>query len=223
MKAILKPLFRSMIVCLLTCMVIGAIIITPLSAQSQDKGFVVAKSAQPAALTQGTCWALLVGIADYPQAEGFEIQPLKSPVKDVNNLAAFLKSPRSGGCFDDEHVFTLTDSEATRRNILTTFNKIAMSAAPEDLVVFYFSGHGTYYGKHDTTYLIPYDADLTDLETTCINFSDLAGKIRDMEADKVVVILDACYAGGVKPVGARTGAAGYTGLVKSYYEAFHKA
>lgn len=224
MKAISKPLLRSIIVCLLTCMVTGAIIITPLSAQTQDeKGFVTARSDPSSSFVQGTCWALLVGIADYPQVEGFEIQPLKSPVKDVNNLAAFLKSPRSGGCFDDEHVFTLTDEEATRLNILATLNDIARRAAPEDMVIFYFSGHGTYHSEHKMTYLIPYDhhLDRWDLETTCINFYNLSRKLNAMEAKKVVTILDACRSGGIKEEGSR--ATPRSELNKLYMEAFAEA
>jgi uncharacterized caspase-like protein len=199
------------------------ILCLPLSARAQDKGFVVTGSkdlAQSIASIQGTRWALLIGIANYPSVEGFEIQQLKAPVKDVSALAAFLKDPKKGG-FDPDHVFTLTDEEATRRNILMKLNEIASKAGPEDMVIFYFSGHGTRDMKHGLTYLIPYDHDLSDLGTTCIRFSDLANKIRDMEASKVVVILDACHSGGVKPKGAR--AAVETGIVERYDEEFRKA
>jgi hypothetical protein len=172
---------------------------------------------QFAASIQGKRWALLVGIANYPSSKEFEIQQLKAPVKDVNALAEFLKDSKVGG-FAPDCVFTLTDEKATRRNILLTFNDIAKRAAPEDMVIFYFSGHGYRPSDSKTTYLIPYDLDMRDLDTTCINFDDLAKKIRDMDTSKVVVILDACHAGGVKPTGAR--AVANTGIVQRYLEAF---
>jgi len=221
MKIASKSFLINMALYLVTCLLAGALAIAPLSAQPSDKGFFVVRSDQTPAYTLGTCWALLVGIADYPQVEGFSIQQLKSPVKDVNNLAAFLKSPQSGGCFDDDHLFMLTDSDATRRNILTTFNEIANKAAPEDLVIFYFSGHGAPPTEEDTTYLIPYDHDLRDLETTCINFRDLALKIRRMAANKVILILDACHSGGIKREGER--AAASPELHNRYMKEFAKA
>ena len=91
MKIASKSFLMNMAVYLVAYLVAGAIIVTPLSAQPSDKGFFVVRSDQTSAYTLGTCWALLVGIADYPQVAGFSIQQLKSPVKDVNNLAAFLK------------------------------------------------------------------------------------------------------------------------------------
>jgi len=223
MQAVLKSLLDSAVRWSLICMAIGAMAIMPLSAQVQDKGFVVASPkniAQPLASTQGTRWALLVGIANYPAVEGFEIQQLKAPVKDVNALAAFLKDPEKGG-FDADRVLTLTDEEATKREILMTFNDIAKRAAPEDMVLFYFSGHGIPPDHAESTYLVPYDHDLRDVETTCINFGDLSRKIRRMEASKVVVILDACHSGGIKAKDARSGRP--KGLYEGYIKAFQES
>ncbi len=209
-RVIFKSLLNNTTRWLLVCMAIGVMLIMPLSAQAQDEDLTAV----------GTRWVLLIGISDYPSTEGFEIEKLKAPVKDVAALSAFLGDSEKGG-FNPDHIFTLTDAEATRRNILITFNEIANRTSPEDMVIFYFSGHGTRLSDTGTTYLIPYDHDLRDVATTCIDFSDLAGKIRKMEANKVVVILDACHSGGVKPEGARTVA--NTGLIKRYLEEFEKA
>lgn len=190
---------------------VGLILAVSLSVQAQSDTDQLMES------IKGNRWAILIGIADYPSSEGFQIQQLKAPVKDVNALAEFLKDPEKGG-FDSENIFILTDEEATRRNILITFNDIAKRAGPEDMVIFYFSGHGARLSDSETTYLIPYDHDLRDVETTCIDFDDLASKIRKMEASKVIVILDACHSGGVKPVGAR--ATGSMGIVARYLKAF---
>ncbi len=206
------------------CVVIGIAIPPPLVAQEPPRASIVDDSSNSTAsfdTMQGVRWALLVGIANYPRSvSGYEIQPLRAPVKDVTALTELLKDPRRGG-FDADHVFTLTDAEATRRNILITFNDIARRAQPEDMVIFYFSGHGYRGADGESTYLIPYDLDVRDFAATCINFDDLAKKIRAMQAKKAVVILDACHAGGVKPAGARAMAS--TGLVRRYLETFRKA
>ena len=41
----------------------------------------------------GTKWALLVGISEYPDAEGFTISRLQGPAKDVENLEELLTDP----------------------------------------------------------------------------------------------------------------------------------
>ena len=219
---------------LLSYILFSLVVCLPLSAQmsgehfsvegnnSSDKDLVFKmngknQSAASIFATEGKRLALLVGIADYPSVEGYQTQKLKATVKDVNALAAFLKNPKRGG-FDTNLVFTLTDKRATRRNILITLNDIARQTTPKDMVFIYFSGHGYRPDDKRSTYLIPYDFDTRDIDTTCIDFDDLVVKIREMEASKVVVILDACHAGGVKPVGTR--ASGNTGIVQRYLEAF---
>ena len=192
-------------------------------AQKPQRGFEVENSTKgsnsPASIT-GKRWALLVGIADYPSPAGYAMQPLKATVRDVNALATFLLDPQKGQ-FEPDHVFTLTDGQATRREILINLNEIARQVAPEDMVLLYFSGHGYRPNDSDSTYLIPFDFDMRDIDTTCIDFADIATKIRQMEASKVVVILDACHSGGVKPVGART--SGSSGLVERYLTAFEQS
>lgn len=206
-------------------MIIGAAEIAPIAAETQDKGFrsVSEKPDQSNEVPSGKRWALLVGIADYPSVEGFEIQKLKGPVKDINALAAFLTDPETGG-YDPEYVFTLTNEEATKRNILMKLDDIRNSARPEDMVLFFFSGHGAPPPSDSySSYLIPYDHDLRYLDATCIDSEELASTIRKMEAKKVIVILDACHTGGVKQYGAKAGAVGNTGVIESYKEAFQKA
>ncbi|MBM3216017.1 DUF4384 domain-containing protein [Candidatus Poribacteria bacterium] len=173
-------------------------------------------------VTPGKRWALLVGVSEYPQtSESFEIPPLKAATKDVEALATFLSDPAKGG-FAQANITVLTDEKAKQRDILITFNELAKRAAPDDLVLFYFSGHGYKpLGETETTYLVPYDVDMRDLDASAVNYDDLSRRVAQMEARKVVVILDACHAGGVKPKGAR--AAGTTGLVQRYLDAFQKS
>jgi len=189
-------------------------------AQTSEKGMIPKGDvALSNGLIQGTRWALLIGITDYPSSATFDVQKLKASVKDAQALADLLKDPQRGG-FESGQVSVLTNEKATRRNILINLNEIAKKVAKDDMFVFFFSGHGYYSGGGDTTYLIPYDYDMSDPETTCINFDDLSSKIQKMEASKVLMILDACHAGGVKPKGARDVGAS---VVTKYCEAFKSA
>ncbi len=212
---------RWALVMVVKCSLIYAAIALLWSAQAQDRVSSLTESkdlTQSVSSIQGTRWALLIGIADYPLSEAYEIPKLKASVKDVNALAEFLKHPRKGG-FDPDHVFVLTDAEAKQRNILIKLEELARLASSEDMVIFYFAGHGVYSSGDDTVYLIPYDHDLSHMKATCINFSDLEKMVYGMKANKVVVILDACHSAGVKPKDARSAASGRL-LNERYLRAF---
>lgn len=169
----------------------------------------------------GSKWALLVGIDEYahPQSGGYFIEPLLATVHDVNALHAVLADPMRGG-FPPEQVSVLTNKAATKREILTSLHSIARRASPDDLVLFYFSGHGWRDDARDTAYLLPHDAEMEDPSTTCIDLADLDEKFQEIQARKLVTILDACHSGGIK----RPGAMGVTQTPYSkYLTAFSKA
>jgi len=177
------------------------------SAQAPSRGFIAQTNDPNNAVNTGTKWALLVGINQYVPLEGFDITPLESATKDVANLRALLTDP-DRGAFPSENVFVLTDQEATRDAILITFAEIAGKVSENDLFLFFFSGHGyrPTTGNFAGTYLLPYLTNpraLANPRATCIDFDALTAEIREMKADKVVVILDACHAGGVKPKSSR--------------------
>jgi hypothetical protein len=83
-------------------------------------------------------WALAVGVAAYDPTV---IKPLKFTDDDAYRMLNFWKSP-GGGSLDDEHAQALVDEAATKENIVKTLNEMFMKAGPNDLVIFYFSGHG---------------------------------------------------------------------------------
>ncbi len=86
----------------------------------------------PAAKT----WAVVVGISTY------ENQPaLHYTDNDAFRLYSFLRSPE-GGALPDEQVRILIDEEATRDNVLRAMQEVLLRADENDVVLFYFSGHG---------------------------------------------------------------------------------
>lgn len=81
-------------------------------------------------------WAVVVGVGRYTT-----MPALRFTDDDANLMYSFLKSPE-GGALPDEQVALLLDEDATRENILRTMRQLFLKADANDVVIFYFSGHG---------------------------------------------------------------------------------
>ncbi len=160
-------------------------------------------------------WAVIVGIGRY---ESPEIPRLRYSVPDAEAVHQVLTGPAG---FKPEHVLLLTDRtdrKPTYRNLkwaLGTF--LARSAQKDDTVVIFFAGHGAPETDQRgierdglAKYLIPSDADPDDLYATAFPMDELQAIFGRIEAERVVVFLDACYSGAA---GGRTFAAKKTRAV----------
>jgi uncharacterized caspase-like protein len=214
-----RPIHRMLIALLVT---VTPALALPAWAQTPQKGVQVAyATGLPVQNAEGVgkAWALLVGISDYPQITGMTIGSLRTPTRDVDALAKFLTDP-DGGRFDKDAVTVLKDADATRVGILGALNSLVGSVARNDLVLFYFSGHGYRLPAGDDlpgdgvvrtaapAFLVPHDVHpsvKTAPQISCIGYDQVVDIIGRMPAEKVVVILDACHSGGFKPKGAKAG------------------
>jgi hypothetical protein len=151
-------------------------------------------------------YAVVIGVGRY---EAPTIPTLKYAVADAEAMYNVLVGTAG---FKKENVLLLTDRserKPTLRNIkyaLGTF--LARAAQKDDTVIVYFAGHGAPevdqrglerdgYAK----YLIPSDADPDDLFSSALPMDDLQAIFGRIEAERVVVFLDACYSGAA---GGRT-------------------
>lgn len=139
------------------------------------------------ALNQERSWAVLVGINHY--ADPY-ISDLTVCVDDVTSVQQLLAPG-----YHATQLLTDATPEAlpTRANILSALGAIAQAAGPDDLLLFYFSGHGLAEGS--TSYLLPYDARLTALKHTALAMHDLHELLAQSAARAKVIILDACHSG----------------------------
>jgi len=81
-------------------------------------------------------YALIVGINDYHY-----VGKLGGCVNDANRIDAYLKKTTQEGQF--KYIpKKLLDAEATKQNIIDAFETHLRQATADDVVVFYFSGHG---------------------------------------------------------------------------------
>lgn len=141
---------------------------------------------------------MAVGIGNYKNSK---IEKLHYAASDAAMVAKVLDTLRTmnrhlydeGGCR-----VLLADKEATRGRILKCLDDIRYDADPEDIVMIYMSGHGKYVEFTSQRYFLPYDVeDDMYIESTAISYADLKGKLKQLEDKecKVIVYMDACYAG----------------------------
>jgi hypothetical protein len=165
-----------------------------------------APAAPPAAMIGRDGYAVVIGVGRY---EAIGIPSLKYAVADAEAVYKVLTEIAG---FKKDHVLLLTDRserKPTLRNVkyaLGTF--LARAAQKDDTVIVYFAGHGAPEVDQRglerdglAKYLIPSDADPDDLFSTALPMDDLQTIFGRIEAERVVVFLDACYSGAA---GGRT-------------------
>ena len=147
----------------------------------------------------GTQRALLIGVSNYQS----NLPPLAGSRNDVLLIRELLTQKYG---FDRRNIRIMIDEEATRSGIFSAIRSLSETAAPDDIVLIHFSGHGSQApdtngdepdGKDET--ILPYDsrtpgiADITD--------DDLNAMIGSFRSESVIVILDSCHSG----TGTRSG------------------
>jgi hypothetical protein len=137
--------------------------------------------------------ALLVGINDY---QG--INDLQGCINDVTNVRSLLKT---FFCFSNNEIRVLTDSRATKKNILLRLEKMVKSAANGDYLIFQFSGHGSQIrdregdelADHMDEIICPYDMNWDD---GFISDDMLRQILQDLKKGvRMEILLDSCHSG----------------------------
>lgn len=122
--------------------------------------------------------------------------------QDAQDFASFLGDPRGGG-FEAFRVKTLLDGEATAEGIRAAFDGLLRNRVlADDLFVFYFAGCGalcrTAGGREGdfTRCLMPHDGDAADPLASALSLEELGDLLAGLEANNVLVVLDASFAPG---------------------------
>lgn len=127
-------------------------------------------------------WATIVGVSKYTY-----MPSLNYTDDDAYRMDAFLQSTK-GGALDDNQIQLLVDEQATRKSILTAVQKSFAKADANDVVIFYFSGHGL-----DGS-IIPIDFNGYQNK---ILYQEIADIIKKSKAKQKIIITDACYSGSM--------------------------
>ncbi|MEM9259171.1 MAG: caspase family protein [Bacteroidota bacterium] len=159
-------------------------------------------------------WAVVVGAARYTH-----MRTLKYTDDDAYHVYAFLKSVE-GGALPDEQVKVLIDDDATHRNILMAMNETYLRADENDVILFYFSGHGL------PGAFLPVDY---DGYTNRLEHYQLRDALLQSRAKHKLVIADACHSGSLggraeagQELAARSGG-GADAALSAYYNALNNA
>lgn len=126
-------------------------------------------------------WALVIGNSNYTN-----IDPLPSAIEEAHKVAAAL-----GGLG-----FEVTeDKDVTFDKFKQLLDTFVAKIQPDDLVIFYFSGHGFNYGNEN--YLVPvgFPAHVTDIEVP-VTFIPVTSLVQRIIGEKrpgyLLLLLDAC-------------------------------
>ena len=123
---------------------------------------------------------------------GYEMVPkLKYAAKDARDVAAGL---RQVGFEDDKVILLEDESGDARPHRSSVFHHLAelndARLDDDDLLLFYFSGHGMSEGGAD--YLLPIDASNRDLKNTGLAIKKIMERLRETGSHQVVMLIDAC-------------------------------
>jgi hypothetical protein len=150
-------------------------------------------------------YAVVVGINKYPKAAS-RFQALRGAVNDANQVEASLK--KMG--FDE--VIGLRDEQATKSAIIEALgDQVSSKAKDNDLVVFFFAGHGDTRGEgtDQMGFILPHDYDPNRHMTTALSMSTLHDISKGIKAKHMLYAMDSCFAGGI--LTSRAGAATIAG------------
>lgn len=123
---------------------------------------------------QAKTYLVSVGIADYPGTE----HDLRISDNDAKTIAKVFSVAKQAT------VSILLNEQATQSALLSTMHTSFMNANSEDIVILYFSGHGT------PGALVCYDGLLT--------YQHIFKMLKGCKASRKVIIADACYSGKMR-------------------------
>lgn len=126
-------------------------------------------------LLSGKVYLVSVGISDYPGDND-----LRLPVNDANVITWIYEKNA------DLKYCKLLNKQATKQNILAAMRQVYRNAQKNDVVVFYFSGHGS--GSRNG--LQAYNGELT--------YAEIRETMSKSKCLNKTMFIDACYAGNLR-------------------------
>ncbi len=127
-------------------------------------------------------WSVVVGVSTYQH-----MPALRFTDDDAYRFYAFLKSPE-GGALHNDQIRLLIDEDATRNNILSALQETLLKADENDVIVFYYSGHGL-EGS-----FIPVDYDGFNNR---VLHDEIKQVFEKSKAKHKIIFADACYSGSL--------------------------
>ncbi|MFZ1799462.1 MAG: caspase family protein [Chitinophagaceae bacterium] len=172
-----------------------------------DVNYIPAKNNPVPSAQDITLHLFVIGINNYKNPK-YNLNYAKA---DATSFKAEME--KSNSLFAKSKVYFITDAEAMKDNIESTFKKIIGEAKPQDVFIFYYAGHGVMgTGDNKDFYIVPYDVtQLYGAEDALaqkgISAKELQDFSKNIPAQKQLFILDACQSAGALDAVAMRGAA----------------
>ena len=154
-----------------------------------------------------TIYAVIAGVGVYPT-----MPKLAYAASDAFRFYDHLTSPQ-GGAVPDDNIRLLLDEDASRSGILGAVREIAAEADDNDVIMFYFSGHGL------SGAFLPSDFNGTQNR---IPHSMIAKIMERSRARHKICIADACFSGIQEEAYGLT-AKGASASLDNFYDSFEHA
>jgi WD40 repeat protein len=151
----------------------------------------------PAQRGRPVLWVLAVGINQYEDSRF----TLRYARPDAEAIANFFERHRAERLFSDARVVRRLDREATRAGIKQALAQIADQAKPEDVMLIYLAGHGTVLDEQFYFLSEEMRRDMGADEEAAVRryglpASEFGDALRATKAQKQILVIDACQAGG---------------------------
>jgi uncharacterized caspase-like protein len=144
----------------------------------------------------GRHFAIIVGVSNYSDRS---IPSLRYAAKDAREFYNYLVDPQGGGVLAD-NIKLLLDHEATTRNIRRTINSVLRQTQEDDMVTFFFAGHGSPDSpeRPDLLFLLAHDSEFADVASTSYPMSEINDALTTYaKARRIMIVADACHSGGI--------------------------
>jgi len=153
-----------------------------------DRGIVVRPISPTGETMTGSQWLFVIGINTYLQWP-----KLATAVNDAKAIRDVLLSKYY---FDKEHLIELYDTDATRKNILSSLVNLAKQVKPEDSLLIYYSGHGNLDPITKEGSWVPVESSTQD-PSAWISNHDIKNYLKSdaIKAKHILLISDSCFAG----------------------------
>lgn len=139
-------------------------------------------------------YALLIGVGE----SAYKDLSLPVTVKDTQAIYAALIDRELCG-YPKENIQILNNAEATHKGILDGLSwlKEKIKSDPEATAIVYYSGHGWVDKTDSSYYLLQHDVKPSKLATSALSAEVFTNGIREIESDRLLVVIDSCHAAGM--------------------------
>jgi hypothetical protein len=141
-----------------------------------------------------TLRALLIGVNDYEH-----LNNLRYAVNDCQVFAQAI-GESTQEFKDQPQLYVHCDGQEhglTSEAIYGSLKRLETNARPQDIFLFYFSGHGAISKKTGELYLCLPGTDPHNIDDTGLNVSTLLNSFNNLSIRHQIVILDACHSGHI--------------------------